>query len=85
MSNMCPPVLKTLLYFISLLVLKFIHCVVYLSSCLLHVPFQLHSPNVILGKCPIRLLKILHGKLELLTTIINIIISKPRGPYFPLS
>ena len=47
---MCPHVLKTLLYFISLL--KFIHCVVCLSSCLLHVPFQLHLPYVILAKCP---------------------------------
>ena len=52
--NMCPHILKTLLYFISLLVLKFIHCVVCLSSCLLHVPFQLHSPQFILAKCPIR-------------------------------
>ena len=65
--------------------LEFIHCVVCQSSCLLHVPFQLHSPQFILAKCPIRLLKILYGKLELSTTIINIIISKPRGPYLPLS
>ena len=64
---------------------KFIHCVVYLSSCLLHIPLQLHSPQFILTKCPIRLVKILHGKLELSTMIINIIISKPRGPYLPLS
>ena len=78
-------VLKTLLYFISLLVSKFIHCVVYLSSCLLHIPSQLHSPQFILAKCPICFLKILHGKLELSTTIINIIISKHRAPYLPLS
>ena len=51
----------------------------------LHVLFQLHSPQFILAKCPIRLLKILHRKLELSTTINNIIISKPRGPYLPLS
>ena len=62
-----------------------IYCVVCLSSCLLHIPFQLHLLQFILAKCPIRLLKILHGKLELSTMIINIIISKPRGPYLPLS
>ena len=56
-----------------------------LPSFFLHVPFQHHSPQFILAKCPIRLLKILHGKLELSTTMNNIIISKPRGPYLPLS
>ena len=35
--------------------------------------------------CPINSFKISHGKPELLTTIVNIITSKPRGPYLPLS
>ena len=34
--------------------------------------------------CHINYFKISHGKPELPTTIINIITSKPRGPYLPL-
>ena len=56
----------------------FIHCVVYLSSCLLHTPFQLHSPHVILAKLSYSPLKIWHGKLELSTTTNSIFISKPH-------
>ena len=53
---LCPHVLKTLLYFKCHPVSKLIRCVVCLSSCLLlHIPFQLHSLQFILAKCPIRL------------------------------
>ena len=47
--------------------------------------FSFYSPYVILLKiCPINYFKISHGKPELPTSIINIITSKPRGPYLPL-
>ena len=78
---MCPHVLKTLLYFnVPTCWNLFVVLFAYRVTFFLHVPFQLHSPQFILTKCPIHLLKILHGKLELSTTINNNIISKPRGP-----
>ena len=59
---LCLHVLKTLLYLKCPLVSKRIRCVVCLSSCLLlHIPFQLHSLQFILAKCPIRLLKYYTG------------------------
>ena len=59
---LCPHVSKTLLYSKCSLVSKFIRCIVCLSICLLlHIPFQLHSLQFILAKCPIRLLKYYTG------------------------
>ena len=76
-------VLKTLLYFnVPTCWNLFVVLFAYRVAFFLHVPFQLHSPQFILA---IRLLKILHGKLELSTTMDNIIISKPRCPYLTLS
>ena len=72
--------IKTLLYFRCRLVSKVIHCVVCLSNCLLlHVPFHFHFRLNLFSP-----LKTLHGKLKL-STKINNNISKPRGPYLPLS
>ena len=73
-----------MLYFISLLVSKFIHCVDCLSNCFLHAPFQLHSPQFILARVLLAFKNNMTGKLELSPTINSIIISKPRGPYLPL-
>ena len=62
-----------------------VHLCRLLPSCYFMFLFQLLSPHVILAYFVLYFpLKILYGKLELSTTIINIIISKPRGPYLPL-
>ena len=52
------------------------------TNLLFHVSFP--ASRHLMLSCYLNSFKISHGKLELPTTIINIITSKPRDPYLPL-
>ena len=76
---------KRLIYFNVPTWSKLFFAVSSTSSVMSYFFSSFYSPYVILLEIVLLIpLKISHGKLELPTTITNIITSKPIGPYLPL-